>query len=172
MKRSILLTVLVLAIAGCTQLSEPASGSNNPRPAVSVQEIPARTSESDSAVQPVAAAAQEILHEEKSAAGAVQAPLISLSGHYRDHDGRVQEHRFPVEFKLHADGKVTGTYEWWIEKRFEGGKTSLIYRTDSLSGRWIISGNTIQITTEQALGLPPLTLQEMNGLRITILNKN
>lgn len=75
-----------------------------------------------------------------------------------------------MEFRLHADGKLTGTYEWWIEKRFDDGTGKLIYQTEPLSGSWIVKENTIQITTDHMwMGLP--AFQKANGLQIIVLNR-
>ena len=43
--------------------------------------------------------AENVLHD----------PILIIRGHYRDSDGRVSDHKFPVELKLKGDGTFTGT---------------------------------------------------------------
>jgi hypothetical protein len=98
----------------------------------------------------------------------VQEPLLTITGHYRSVDGRVKEHKFPVEFKLCADGTLTGTIESWREATLTDGSTRLSYYNEQVTGKWTIKDNAIRIIVEQRLMFPQMVFEKLNGLDIKI----
>ena len=107
-----------------------------------------------------------------SADVAIQDPMLTLTGHYRCRDGRVSEHRFPVEIKLLANGKFTGTIESWIEKWKTDGTRQLIYFNNTFRGNWTISDKTIQVLIDKGANFPrSLIFEDFNGLRIKFVKQ-
>ncbi len=104
-----------------------------------------------------------------SAEGVVHEPIVTLHGHYRLQDGRVNEHKFPVTVELHADGRLAGTFETWVEKRFTDGTGQLIFSTKTFRGDWTIKDNTFQIIVEKGTFLPDVAFREINGLKIIVM---
>lgn len=102
----------------------------------------------------------------------VQEPVLTISGHYRSPDGRVKTHKFPVEIKLLADGKFTGTIETWLEERLSDGTSDLDYFTNPFSGNWEMKDQTIHITVLKGDVFPKVSFPEINGLKITIEKKD
>ena len=102
----------------------------------------------------------------------VQDPVLTLSGHYRSRDGRVSEHKFPVEIKLLADGKFTATFQSWIEERLSNGTSHLDYFTDTFSGNWKLKGQTIYVTVLKGNVFPKVSFPEINGVKINVTKKN
>lgn len=98
----------------------------------------------------------------------VQAPVLIIKGHYMDSDGRVSEHKFPVEINLTADGKFTGSYETWLEKIYVDC-SKLAYYNKTFSGRWKIENNTFLLTPDNGYALPNFIFGNINGLRIKIV---
>ncbi len=106
-----------------------------------------------------------------SAEVVVQQSLLTIAGHYRSTDGRVKEHKFPVRFKLCADGTLTGTIESWIEETLTDGSSRLSYSSDNVTGKWTIKDNAIHIIMEQGPMFPQMVFEKMNGLAIKIERK-
>jgi len=102
----------------------------------------------------------------------VQEPKMTLAGHYRSDDGRVKEHKFPVELKLLSDGKFTGISESWIEERLSNGTSHLSYFSDAFSGIWHIKDQTIHITVQKGNMVPIVFFKDINGLKIEITKKD
>ena len=107
-----------------------------------------------------------------SAEVVVRDPVLTITGHYRSIDGRVTEHKFPVEIKLLATGKFTGTSESWLEERLSDGTSQLSYFNNAFGGSWMIKDKIIHVTVEEGSLLPPVTFNEMNGLKIVIAKKS
>ena len=106
-----------------------------------------------------------------SADTVVQDPVLTISGHYRSTDGRVKEHKFPVEIKLAANGKFSGSLEFWIEKRLSDGTSHLVYFSSTFSGSWVIKDKTIHISVDKGTVFPQVIFKEMNGLKIEIVKQ-
>lgn len=102
----------------------------------------------------------------------IQDPALTITGHYRDTDGRVSEHKFPTEIKLLANGTFTGTIELWIEERLTNGTSHLDYFNNTFSGIWRIKSQTIHITVTKGSVFPGITFQKFNGLKIAIAKKD
>ena len=101
----------------------------------------------------------------------IQEPLLTISGHYRVGDGRVKEHKFPVEIKLSADGHFTGIYETWLEARLDDGTTKLGYFNTGFLGTWKMADNTILLILSEGTEIPEFTFEATNGLSIKFVRK-
>ena len=101
----------------------------------------------------------------------VQDPMLTISGHYRVGDGRVKEHKFPVEIKLAADGHFTGVYETWMEARLDDGTTKLGYFNTGFLGTWIVKDGVILLTLSEGASIPKFVFEPINGLGIKFVEK-
>ena len=101
----------------------------------------------------------------------VQEPVLSIDGHYRVGDGRVKEHKFPVEIKLAADGHFTGVYETWMEARLDDGTTKLGYFNTGFLGTWIVKDGVILLTLSEGASIPKFVFEPINGLGIKFVEK-
>jgi hypothetical protein len=106
-----------------------------------------------------------------SAEGEVQETSLTITGHYRSMDGRVKEHKFPIEFRLRSDGSFDGTIESWVEAELTDGRSRLDYYKAQVSGKWAIKDNVIHIVMEQEGMAPQIVFKKMNGLSIKIDKK-
>ncbi len=107
-----------------------------------------------------------------SAEIAVQEPVLTITGHYGVHDGRVKEHKFPVTLQLSGTGEITGTWDSWIEEIIEDGSSQLSFHKYTFKGSWLIQDNTIQIMIDKKTVLPQFSFPEINGLKIKIAKKD
>lgn len=96
--------------------------------------------------------------------------VLTLTGYYKSRDGRVSEHKFPVEIRLLADGKFKGTWESWIEARLSDGTSRLQYLKQPFSGNWSIKAETIRLTVTEAgfFSSESVSFKKINGLQVTI----
>ena len=83
----------------------------------------------------------------------VEKPSITISGSYKDKDGRVGFRSFPVIFKLQHKGKFSGTIETWVEARLSDGTSELSFPKNEVSGFWKMQEGTILITVTEENGL-------------------
>ena len=97
-----------------------------------------------------------------------QKPELIIKGHYNSTDGRVSNHKFPVEIKLLPDGKFTGNYETWLEELYLKG-SKLVYYNKTVSGCWTIENNTIHLTCDNGYELPNFVFGKINGLQIKFI---
>lgn len=159
MRPGMLLGLFAVAVAGCT---EPGKSDAKLEPQV-LNEVVHEVS-----------AGKEGTNSAGRGEGIFQEPLMTISSQYRDSDGRVKEHKFPVKFELHADGRLTGSFETWVEKRYTDGTSRLIFPTETFRGSWMMRNNTIHVTADVEKGrfFPNVAFQEAAGLKIIVRRRD
>jgi hypothetical protein len=99
-------------------------------------------------------------------------PVLTISGHYKVADGRVDDRTFPVKFELFSDGKFKGTYESWMEERDTDGSADLQFYDINISGSWTVEDSTILLVIKKEQSswssFPNLKFKAINGLNINI----
>ena len=95
--------------------------------------------------------------------------MLTINGHYKQPDGRVFDHKFPVEIKLLADGTFTGTYQSWVELHFENRASRLDYIPNKFKGTWTTEALTLRLKAERTVTpLPEFSFPRLNGLAILL----
>jgi hypothetical protein len=100
----------------------------------------------------------------------VEKTKFRLSSIFKYTDGRVSDREFNVVFELKADGKVTGHYGSWLEKRLTDGTSTLSFFDEKIKGSWILNKNELQITIF-AYFLPNFKFKEFNTMKIKIIRE-
>lgn len=99
----------------------------------------------------------------------VDKPQLTLSGVFKDYDGRVSNRDFSVVFDLKSDGNLTGYFESWLEKRYADKPPQLVIFKTELSGQWSVKDKVFLISLKTDSGLPDFRFKEFNGMSVKIV---